>query len=37
MDTDSFVLSIYTKDIKTVLKNLVDIFDFSNFDENHDK
>ena len=36
MDTDSFVLSVNTKDIIKDLKNLEDIFDFSNLDENHD-
>ena len=36
MDTDSFVLSVNTKDIIEDLKNLEDIFDFSNLDENHD-
>ena len=36
MDTDSFVLSIYTKDIIKDLKNLEDIFDFSNLDQNHE-
>ena len=36
MDTDSFVLSVNTKDIIKDLKNLEDIFDFSNFDENHE-
>ena len=36
MDTDSFVLSIYTKDIIKDLKNLVDNFDFSNLDKNHE-
>ena len=35
MDTDSFVLSINTKDIIKDLKNLEDLFDFSNMDENH--
>ena len=35
MDTDSFVLSVNTKDIIKDLKNLEDIFDFSNVDENH--
>ena len=34
MDTDSFVLSVNTKDIIKDLKNLEDIFDFSNLDEN---
>ena len=36
MDTDSFLLSVYTKDIIKDLKNLEDIFDFSNLDENHE-
>ena len=36
MDTDSFVLSVNTKDIIKDLKNLEDIFDFSNLDMNHD-
>ena len=36
MDTDSFVLSINTKDIIKDLKNFEDIFDFSNLDENHE-
>ena len=36
MDTDSFVLSVNTKDIIKNLKNLEDIFDFSNLDENHE-
>ena len=35
MDTDSFLLSVNTKDIIKDLKNLEDIFDFSNLDENH--
>ena len=35
MDTDSFVLSVNTKDIMKDLKNLEDIFDFSNLDKNH--
>ena len=35
MDTDSFVLSIITKDIKD-LKNLEDIFVSSNLDKNHE-
>ena len=34
-NTDSFVLSVNTKDIIKDLKNLEDIFDFSNLDENH--
>ena len=36
MDTDSFILSVNTKDIIENLKNLEDIFDFSNLDENHE-
>ena len=36
MDTDSFVLSVSTKDIIKDLKNLEDIFDFSNLDKNHE-
>ena len=36
MDTDSFVLSVNTKDIIQDLKNLEDIFDFSNLDKNHE-
>ena len=36
MDTDSFILSVNTKDIIKDLKNLEDIFDFSNLDENHE-
>ena len=36
MDTDSFVLSVNTKAIIKDLKNLEDIFDFSNLDENHE-
>ena len=36
MDTDSFVLSVNTKDTNKDLKNLEDIFDFSNLDENHE-
>ena len=36
MDTDSFVLSVNTKDIIKGLKILEDIFDFSNLDENHE-
>ena len=30
MDTDSFVLSVNTKDIVNDLKNLEDVFGFSN-------
>ena len=36
MDTDSFVLSVNTKDIIKDLKILEDIFDFCNLDENHE-
>ena len=36
MDTDSFVLSVNTKDSIKDLKNLEDIFDFSNLDKNHE-
>ena len=36
MDTDSFVLSVNTKDIVNDLKNLEDLFDFSNLDEKHE-
>ena len=36
MDTDSFVLSVNTKDFIKGLKNLEDKFDFSNLDENHE-
>ena len=36
MDTDSFVLSVNIKDIIKDLKNLEDIFDFSNLDKNHE-
>ena len=36
MDTDSFILSLNTKDIIKDLKNLEDIFDFSNLDNNHE-
>ena len=36
MDTDSFVLSVNTKDNIKDLKNLEDIFDFSNLHENHE-
>ena len=36
MDTDSFVLSVNTKDIIKDLKNLEDTFDFSNIDKNHE-
>ena len=35
-DTDSFVLSMNTKDVIKYLKNLQDIFEFSNLDENHE-
>ena len=36
MDTDSFVLSVNTKDIIKDLKNLEDTFDFSNLNKNHE-
>ena len=36
MDTDSFVLSVNTKDIIKDLKNLEDIFDFSNLDKKYE-
>ena len=36
MDTDSFVLSVNTKDIIKDLRNLEDIFDFSNLDKKHE-
>ena len=36
MDTDSFVLSVNTKDIIKDLKILEDVFDFSNLDKNHE-
>ena len=36
MDTDSFVLSVNTKDNIKDLKNSEDIFDFSNLDESHE-
>ena len=36
MDTDSYILSVNTKDVITDLKNLEDIFDFSNLDQNHE-
>ena len=36
MDTDSFVLSVKTKDIVNDLENLLDIFDFSNLDKTHE-
>ena len=35
VDTDAFVLSVNTEDIIKDLKNLEDIFDFSNLDKNH--
>ena len=34
VDTDAFVLCLNTKDIVKDLKNLEDIFDFNNLDEN---
>ena len=36
MDTDSFVLSVNTKDIIKDLKNLENKFDFSNLEKNHE-
>ena len=36
MDCDSFILSIKYENIFEDLKNLEDIFDFSNIDENHE-
>ena len=36
IDTDAFVLSVNTKHNIKDLKNLEDIFDFSNLDENHE-
>ena len=36
IDTDAFVLSVNTKDFIRDLKNLGDIFDLSNLDENHE-
>ena len=36
IDTDGMFLSMRTKDIIKDLKNLEDIFDFSNLDENHE-
>ena len=36
IDTDAFVLSVKTENIIKDLKNLEDIFDFSNLDENHE-
>ena len=36
MNTDSFLLSVNTKDIIKDLKNLEDSFDFSNLNENHE-
>ena len=35
-NTDSFVLSVTTRDVIKDLKNLEDIFDFSNLDKNHE-
>ena len=35
-NTDSFVLSLNTRDIIKDSKNLEDIFDFSNLDKNHE-
>ena len=36
IDTDAFVLSVKAKDNINDLKNLEDIFDFSNLDQNHE-
>ena len=36
MDCDSFVMSIETQNIINDLKNLEDLFDFSNLDKNHE-
>ena len=36
IDTDGVILSMKTKDVIKDLKNLEDIFDFSNLDENHE-
>ena len=36
IDTDGMILSMKTKDIFKDLKNLEDIFDFSNLDKNHE-
>ena len=35
-DCHSFVLSIKTQNINSDLKNLEDLFDFSNLDKNHE-
>ena len=37
LDTDSFVISVNTKDIIKDLKNLDDLFDSSNLNENHEQ
>ena len=36
MDTDSFVLSVNTKDIIKDFRKLEDMFDLSNLDKNHE-
>ena len=36
IDIDGMILSMTTKDIVNDLKNLEDMFDFSNLDENHE-
>ena len=36
IDTDGMILSMNSKDIINDLKNIEDIFDFSNLDENHE-
>ena len=35
-NTDSFVLSVSTKNVMKDLKKFADIFDFSNLDKNHE-
>ena len=37
MDCDSFVMSIETQNISNDLKNLEDLFDFTNLNENDDQ
>ena len=36
IDTDAFVLSLFTKDFNRDLKNLEDLFDFNSLVENYD-
>ena len=36
MDTDSFIISVITKDIIKDFKSLEDIFDFNNLNKNHE-